>query len=85
MIATGARGSPSPGSRANVDPKAERVPMAPKLKYVMPLDKKLRRELQALAQPYPKTAAEVTPGDTPCFPPGEAGSRPSRPLHPAAC
>ena len=41
----------------------------------------LRRKLEELALPYPKSAAEVTPGDTPGDQPGEAGSRPSRPLH----
>ena len=50
--------------RNNVDPLAERVPMAPKFKYVYPFDKKLRRELLKLALPYPKPAAEVIPGDT---------------------
>ena len=65
----------------HVDPKAERVPMAPKLRYAMPLDKALRRELAARALPYPKTAAEVTRGDTSGAQPEEAGSTPSRPLH----
>jgi hypothetical protein len=51
--------------RQNVDPLAERVPMAPKLKYIFPFDKKLRRELLEIAKPYPKPAVEVTPGDTP--------------------
>lgn len=77
----GRQGQSIPWLREHVDPNAARVPMAPKLKYVYPLDKKLRRELQAAALPYPKTAAEVIPGDTPGAQPGEAGSRPSRPLH----
>jgi hypothetical protein len=68
--------------REHVDPKAKRVPMAPKLRYVMPLDKALRRELADKALPYPKTAAEVTRGDTSGVQPEEAGSTPSRPLHP---
>lgn len=76
----GAHGQSIPWLRKHVDPNAERVPMAPKLKYVYPLDKVLRRELQEVALPYPKSAAEVTPGDTPGDQPGEAGSRPSRPL-----
>lgn len=66
--------------RKNVDLKACRVPMAPKLEYVYPLEKRLRRKLEEVAQPDPKSAAEVTPGDTPGDHPGEAGSRPSRPL-----
>jgi hypothetical protein len=54
--------------------------MAPKLKYVMPLDKKLRRELESRALPYPKNAAEVTRSDTPGLQPGEGGATPTRPL-----
>ena len=67
--------------REHVDPNAERVPMAPKLRYVMPLDKALRRELAPKTLPYPKNAAEVTRGDTSGVQPEEAGSTPSRPLH----
>lgn len=77
----GRQGQSIPWLREHVDPHAERVPMAPKLKYVFPLDKKLRRELQEIALPYPKSAAEVTPGDTPGVQPGEGGSRPTQPLH----
>lgn len=77
----GRRGQSIPWLREHVDPRAERVQMAPKHKYVMPLDKKLRRELESRALPYPKNAAEVTPGDTPGLQPGEGGSRPTRPLH----
>ena len=77
----GRGGQSVPWLRENVDPKASRVPMAPKLKYVYPLDKRLRRKLEEQAKPYPKSAAEVTPGDTSGSPPEEAGSRPSRPLH----
>ncbi len=47
--------------QSHVDPRAERVPMAPKLKYVYPFHKKLRRELAKNSHPYPKSAAEVTP------------------------
>jgi hypothetical protein len=78
----GRQGQSIPWLKANVDPRAERVPMAPKLKYVMPFDKKLRRELEAIALPYPKNAAEVTPGDTPGDQPGKGGSRPTQPLQP---
>jgi hypothetical protein len=77
----GRQGQSIPWLRENVDPRAERVPMAPKLKYVFPLDKKLRRDLEAIARPYPKSAAEVNPGDTSGVQPEEAGSSPSRPLH----
>ena len=54
--------------RDHVDPLAERVPMAPKFKYVFPFDKKLRRELLGVAKPYPKSAAEVTPATRPGTP-----------------
>ena len=77
----GRNGQSVPWLKKNVDPKAARVPMAPKLKYVYPLDKKIRAALAEQALPYPKKpAAEVTPGDTLGFQPREAGSRPSRPL-----
>jgi len=69
--------------RANVDPNAERVEQAPKLRYAMPLDKAMRRQLEPLARPYPKSAAEVRPGDTPGVQPGEGGSRPTQPLQPS--
>ena len=78
----GRQGQSIPWLRENVDPYAKRVPMAPKLKYVFALDRKLRRDLEAIALPYPKSAAEVNPGDTSGVQPEEAGSSPSRPLHP---
>ena len=76
----GPGGQSVPWLRRNVDPKACRVAMAPKLKYVYPLEAKLRRRLQEVALPYPKSAAEVTPGDAPGDQPGEGGSSPTRPL-----
>lgn len=79
----GAGGQSLPWLRGNIDPKAERVEMAPKLRYVYPFSKALRRELASKALPYPKTAAEVTRGDTSGVQPEKAGSTPSRPLHPA--
>lgn len=69
--------------RENVDPKACRVKMAPRLRYAYPLDKAMRRQLEAQALPYPKSAAEVTPGDTSGAQPEEGGSRPTRPLQEA--
>jgi hypothetical protein len=76
----GPKGQSIPWLREHVDPRAERVPMASKHKYVMPLDKKLRRELESSALPYPKNAAEATgvaAGDQPV----KGGSIPTRPLH----
>lgn len=77
----GRQGQSIPWLKANVDPRAERAPMEPKLKYVFPLDKKLRRELQSIALPYPKSAAEVT-RETRAVPSRErAVLTPTRPLH----
>ena len=53
----GAGGQSIPWLRANVDPAAERVPMPPKYRYVMPLDRAMRRQLAPLAQAYPKAPA----------------------------
>jgi hypothetical protein len=60
----GRQGQSIPWLRQHVDPKAERVAMAPKHKYVYPLDPELRRQLQPLARPYPKRERSDT-GDTP--------------------
>jgi hypothetical protein len=65
--------------REHVDPKAERVEMAPKLRYVMPLIRSLRRQLEPQAQPYPKRGRSDT-SDTPGDQPGEGGATPTRPL-----
>jgi len=77
----GRNGQSIPWLRQHVDSRAERVPMAPKLKYVMPLDPAVRRNLDGKTLPYPKNAAEVTRSDTPGFQPGEGGATPTRPLH----
>lgn len=50
----GAGGQSIPWLRANVDPNAERVPMPVKHRYVMPLDRAMRRRLAPLARPYPR-------------------------------
>jgi hypothetical protein len=68
--------------RENVDPKADRVEMAPKLRYVMPLTKALRRKLEPQALPYPKRERSDT-GDTPAAQAGKGGSTPTRSLQPA--
>lgn len=68
--------------RKHVDPNAERVPMAPKLRYVFPLDKAMRRQLQPQALPYPKRGRSNT-SDAPGSQPGEGGATPTRPLHPS--
>lgn len=43
-----------PWLRENVDPKADKVTGLVRHKYLMPLDKKMRRQIRGLAQPYPK-------------------------------
>lgn len=42
----------------NVDPEARWVKMPPKYKYLYPLDKKMRRQILPLSQPYPKRASD---------------------------
>lgn len=51
----GRGGQSVPWLREHVDPRAERVEMAAKLKYVWPLDRTLRPELRAVSLPYPRT------------------------------
>ncbi len=41
--------------RANVDPQAERIYGKPKHKYLYPLDRQMRMQIQQLAKPYPKS------------------------------
>src|ERR1700674_2787376 len=75
----GATGQSIPWLREHVDPRACRVEMAPKLKYLMPFDSALRKQLEALALPFPKHADEATgvaAGDQP----DQGGSIPTRPL-----
>ena len=68
--------------RQNVGPRAERIPMPAKLKYVWSYDPELRERLQVQAQPYPKREAFECTGsvgvDAPGFQPGEGGSTPTR-------
>ena len=70
--------------RKHVDPRADRVKMPPKLKYVWAFDKKLRRKLEAVAQPYPKRAgsiegdAHAIPGVRERFESGSGAPHPSR-------
>ncbi len=68
----GPGGQSLPWLRANVDPNAQRVPMAQKLKYVMPLDAELRRQLEPLAQPYiKKSCVGSIDSDVPTTPGGK--------------
>lgn len=56
----GRGGQSVPWLREHVDPRAERVEMAPKLKYVWALDKRLRPALQFASIPYPTTEGSKT-------------------------
>ena len=66
--------------KKHVDPNACRVEMPAKLKYVYPFSKPLRRQLEAIAQPYPKRAGS-SDGAAPGNQPGEDGSNPISALH----
>ena len=79
----GRNGQSIPWLRQNVDPRADRVPMPPKWKYIYAFDKTLRRKLEALAQPYPRRGRSDT-SDAPGDQPGEDGATPIRPLQPTA-
>lgn len=79
----GPRGQSLPWLREHVDPRAERVSMPAKLKYVWPFDTQLRQELSEIAQPYPKRAGSVG-GDAPGHQPGEGGSTPTSALQDCA-
>lgn len=50
----GVGGQSVPWLRAHVDPRAERVPMPAKHRYVMPLDRRMRRVVAARAVPFPR-------------------------------
>lgn len=66
--------------REHVDPNADRVEMSSKLRYAFALDRAMRRQLESIAQPYPRRGRSDT-SDTPGDPPGEGGATPTRPLH----
>lgn len=46
--------------RANVDPNARQVKIEPKHKYLMPLDRPMRRQVQKLSVRYPDRAGEAS-------------------------
>lgn len=47
----------------NLDPKARAIKGKAKHKYLMPLDKRMRKEIAGLAKPYPKRMPEGEPAD----------------------
>ena len=65
--------------RANVDPKAERITMMAKHRYLYPLDRAMRKQIAPLAKPYPKRepCGQSVEGDTVGDQPIEAGSIPA--------
>jgi len=65
--------------REHVDPRAERVAMMPKLKYIYVFDPELRRQLAAIAKPYPKCVESIG-SDAPGVQPGEGGAIPTSTL-----
>ena len=62
--------------REHVDPNAMRIQKPPKHKYVMPLDKAMRRQVEVLRRPYPKRPPVVGSA----APLQTGGSNPTRPL-----
>ena len=76
----GSNGQSVPWLRRHVDPNARRVAMPDKLKYVWPLDKRLRPQLEALSKPYPKRAGSID-SDAPASQAGEGGATPTSALH----
>lgn len=58
----GVGGQSVPWLQANIDPEAERIVTAAKHRYLMPLDKKMRRQIEPLAQPYPKREQHANVG-----------------------
>lgn len=75
----GLGGQSIPWLRKHVDPKARRVLMPPKHRYLYPLDRKMRRQITPLSKPYPGPvhAAEASREHAPDFRSGEAGSIPA--------
>lgn len=65
--------------------QCERVRVAGKHRYLYPLDRAMRRQIQSLAKPYPKhDNVRLTNGSTPAHPPGSGDSISTQPLLKAA-
>lgn len=69
--------------RQHVDSQAAPVADSAKYKYLMPLDAEMRKQVHALAKPYPKRAGSET-GDTSAFQAEEGGPIPT-PALPQSC
>lgn len=59
----------------------EKIVMPPKHRYLMPLDKELRKRLLNLSQPYPKKRVSSSDGAASGFQSEEGGSSPTDTLH----
>lgn len=75
-----------PGPYANVldwarvvmkDPAAQKITGSSKHRYLMPLDKQMRRRVAKLAMPYPQPRGRGVEGDAPDIRSGGAGSTPA--------
>lgn len=62
-------------ARARLDRNARITMGSSKHRYLMPLDRQMRRRLAKIAQPYPR--GRGVDGDAPSVPLGEAGSTPA--------
>ena len=76
----GRNGQSLPWLQQHVDPRAARIQMPAKLKYVWAFDQQLRQQLASSAQPYPKRAGSID-GDAPAHQAGDDGSSPISALH----
>ena len=78
----GKGGQSLPWLRKNVDPRADRVEMPDKLKYVMPMDREMRTQLEPLAKPFIKKESRVgsIDSDVPAIQAGEGGASPTSTL-----
>ncbi len=62
--------------RKHVDPRAERVTMPSKLKYIYVLDPALKPQIEAISKPYLKSLASID-SDVPGDQPGKGGASPT--------
>lgn len=68
------------GKKKQLPKGAKPLIMPGKHRYLMPLDKEIKKQILPLSKPYPKRAGSDT-SDTPGFHPGEGGSLPTPALH----
>lgn len=67
--------------RQHVDPGAERIDAGSRHRYVLPLDKAMRRQVEKMRKPYPKRATRAAADiDGAPLPEEQGGAEPTRPL-----